>query len=112
METQKIKSIVEEIRASTDERKVKDQVFRAKYPVFIEQLPKLYEAALNPDFPLTYLDFMLKQLDMLSTSKATLDSADKVVYDQLNEGFVNKLVPVPVPGVAPPDATTQDQCNT
>jgi len=91
MGTQKIKSIVEDIRASTDERTVKDKVFRAKYPVFVEQLPKLYEAALNPDFPLTYLDFMLKQLEMLSENKSTLDSADKVVYDQLNEGFVNKM---------------------
>jgi hypothetical protein len=45
-------------------------------------------AALNPNFPLEYLDMMLAQRDKMSSGEQTIEETDKAVYDVLRERYV------------------------
>ena len=90
MDTQEIKRIVLEIRRSRIPNK--EMYFRKQYPKFVEDFPKLFLAALNKDFPLTYLDIMLNQINTLTKDEASLDAADKVVYAQLRKDYVEPIV--------------------
>lgn len=92
METTRIKEIVDEIRTLSMTGQGADNFFREKYPMFVELYPKLYKAALDPNFPLKYLDFMLQQVDLLKNNASTIEGADKIIYDHLNDAFIKPVV--------------------
>jgi hypothetical protein len=92
MDTKHIKNIVKDIRATSDTLEEKTRTFTAKYPDFVEKYPKLFAAALNPDFPLQYFDMMIQQLDQLNNRTTTIDDADKVIYGKLREDYVEPLM--------------------
>jgi hypothetical protein len=58
---------------------------------FFEQYPTLFDKAIDPDFPLKYLDWMIemsKNIDATS-SKEDVAEVDKVVYDELRKDYIN-----------------------
>ena len=91
MDTEEIKSIVNEIRSSM--RYNKREYFTEKYHNFVENYPKLFEAAVNDKFPLGFLDIMLDQLKLLNNKQTNLDSADAKIYGTLREKYIDPYVP-------------------
>jgi hypothetical protein len=85
-----IRAIVNEIR--TLQIPDKENVLKTKHKVFFETYPRLFMAALDPKFPLAFLDMMLVQRDKLSNGDQTVEETDKTVYDILRETYV-KLPP-------------------
>lgn len=81
-----IKAIVNEIR--TVQIPNKENVLKLKYAKFFETYPRLFMAALNPSFPLDYLDMMLTQRNKMSSGEQTVEETDKAVYDVLRERYV------------------------
>ena len=92
MDSTEIKYMVNEIRSAQGTQEWKDAHFRAKYPEFVDKLPKLYMAALNSSFPLQYLDLMLEQYEKLRQQRTTVKDADEKVYGELRSNFVDPLV--------------------
>lgn len=82
--------IVHEIKNSKEKNKV--DVFTKKYPGFVEQCPKLFEAACDDMFPMTYLEMMTQQINMLNSKTTNIDSANNVIFKTLNEKYVDHLV--------------------
>lgn len=91
MDTETIHAIVTDIRTSQvqGDKKV---YFQGKYPRFVDDYPKLFQAALNPQFPLQFLDMMLQQLNMLDSKKTTLEQADEIVYGELRSVYVEPTI--------------------
>lgn len=91
MTNKEIMRVVQEIRQSPfgDTKRV---FFQRKYPDFIHQYPKLFEAALRKDFPLTYLAFMLEEKEKLENKEQNVDDADAKVYAKLREKYVDPLI--------------------
>ena len=81
-----IHAIVNEIR--TLQIPNKENILKVKYKDFFETYPRLFMAALDPKFPLEFLDMMLVQRDKLSNREQTVEETDKVVYDVLRERYV------------------------
>jgi hypothetical protein len=81
-----IRAIVNEIRTLNIPNK--EHVLKAKHSNFFETYPRLFMAALNPNFPLEYLDMMLAQRDKMSSGEQTIEETDKAVYDVLRERYV------------------------
>lgn len=92
MKSPEIMSIIEEIRTAPGTETNKRTLFKKRYGDFAESFPKLFEAALNKEFPLTYLKFMLEEKDKLESKHMTVDEADKVVYDRLREHYIDPVV--------------------
>ena len=92
--TTEIKYIMHEIRKSVNfsTASEKRQFFLNKYNDFALQLPKLFEGALNDQFPLNYLDFMLEQLELLKTNKVDIDKADEVVIGKLRAQYLDPVL--------------------
>lgn len=92
MNSQEIKKIVGDIRAvSLFGEKTPHQI-KSRYLEFYETFPKLFDAAMDKDFPMTYLNMMLVQLDQLKNG-ATVDAVDTVVYGQLREKYIDPFFP-------------------
>ena len=81
-----------DIRTSSMSTDKKNQFYSGKYHDFKMTFPKLYEAALNPSFPLEFFDMMLKQRDNLRDKVNTVDDADRIVYDTLREKYVTPII--------------------
>lgn len=92
MHASEIRKIVTEIRNAKGSNDYKDKHFRAKYPDFVMQLPKLFVAALNDSFPLQYLDLMLQQYDAIQNKTTSVNDADQLVYGKLRAKYVDPLV--------------------
>lgn len=90
MDSTKILNIVNEIRSSN--RPDKHAYFKGKYLNFWDKYPKLFEAAVDPNFPLTYLHMMLDQRDRLNNSQLSVEEADKEIYDKLREDYVTPVI--------------------
>lgn len=86
MNTQELKNLVWEIRDS----KLDEQ---EKYADFKKTFPKLFECACDPSFPLTFLDLMCEQINLLDTNKIDKDAAHQKIFDTLNSKYVDHLVP-------------------
>jgi hypothetical protein len=84
------KVIANEIRTASMPNKRK--FFKEKYPEFVKSHPKFFEAILDPSFPLQYLDFMLEQKEKLDKNQASVEEIDKIVYDKLNDHYVNPVI--------------------
>ena len=84
-----IMKIVHEIKNSDQENK--QAYFSKKYSDFAKQCPKLFEAACDDQFPMTYLDLMCKQIGMLDEKKTNVDEANNVIFTTLNEKYIDHL---------------------
>lgn len=110
MDAATIRSIVDEIRGdSSRSGDVKRNYYKGKYFQFVNDMPKLFEASLNPDFPINkYLDLMLAQYTKLTTQDSTVDDADQIVYGQLRSDYVDPLVNAAnAKGISPEVSITQ-----
>jgi hypothetical protein len=91
MRSEDIKRIIYEIRNANVSDK--NAYFRHKYPNFAKTHPRLFDAALDPAFDLTYLDMMLNYRDDIKKSNLNIDEADQVIYGKLREHYVDPLMP-------------------
>jgi hypothetical protein len=87
-----IRLIVEEIRASKLGNNAKLEHFTTKYKEFSLSCPKLFEAALDATFPLTYLEMMMQQIALLEKNGTDKEAANQVVFKVLNDKYVEPLV--------------------
>ncbi len=88
-----IKGICAAIRASHLPRAAKERHFRQAQPAFVEAYPRLFQACMDPRFPLDMLDYMLDKRDELKEDEVTLEDADKTVYGKLSERYVLPTLP-------------------
>jgi len=66
---------------------------RTMYNDFLDKYPKLFAAAIDPTFPLTFLDQMLQQMESLNKNEIKLDDADKIIYGDLQKKFIDPFIP-------------------
>lgn len=92
MDTQTIKNTCEQIRKELNKGKDRQTILK-HFSDFHRQYPKLFDACLNHDFPLEYLDYMLEMKNQLSESSLSIDEADKLVYNKLQEKYVLPVMP-------------------
>jgi len=90
MDTATIRSIVSAIRAEADKSSIRS--LKDKYFDFYQNNPRLFEAAANTAFPLTYIDTMLAEIDKLNNKTTDMDAADKNIYGQLRSVYVDPLI--------------------
>jgi len=90
MKVQAIQEIVYEVRNSPLPLSEKVEQFTAKYPDFVKECPKLFDAAIDSTFPLTFLDLMISQINKLDSKKTNKDTADKAIVEALNEQYIPK----------------------
>jgi hypothetical protein len=64
-----------------------------KYWDFWEKYPKLFNAAADRSFPLTFLANMLVQLEKLNKNEINLDCADSNVYGELRKEYIDPYFP-------------------
>jgi hypothetical protein len=103
MQTADIKSTIVKIRQRQTE--IKDvNVIRDEYMSFFEAYPKLFAAAVDPAFPMTFIDPMLQALNDLDNKKLNLDAADELVYGQLRKKYVDPYFPPDADAAAAADA--------
>ena len=74
------------------EKGISIQKLRVKYISFRDSYPKLFEAAADSSFPLTFLDPMIVQLKALNNKEIDLESADKLVYGKLQKQYVDPVL--------------------
>jgi hypothetical protein len=92
--TDQIRAIVTDIRST--QISDKEKTLKTKYEEFYNTYPRLFMVAMDPKFPLDYLDMMLMQRDRLSSGLQTVEESDKAVYDVLRERYVTpNLAPTP-----------------
>jgi hypothetical protein len=89
----KIKGICATIRASHLPRAAKERHFRQSHADFVEAYPRLFEACMDPRFPLDMLEYMLDKRDELKDDSVSLEDADKTVYGKLSERYVLPTLP-------------------
>lgn len=82
-----IKKILTEIRGSDENV----EVLQKNYIEFYDTYPKLFRAAIDKTFPLTFLDVMLKNLEKLNKNECTVDEADKSVYGILQKEYIDPV---------------------
>lgn len=88
MDTNEIKQIVREIRKNCYKSTAK-KLYEEKYPDFAASFPKLFINALDKNFDLKHLDFMLDMLDKVKNeANPDLDAFDKCVYSTLQNEFM------------------------
>lgn len=92
MDSSDIKSIVSKIRDDAKSRKFNELQMKSMYIDFRDSYPKLYEAAVDTSFPLTFLNGMMIQLDALRKKEIGLDEADKIVYGDLQKTYIDPVV--------------------
>ena len=81
-----IRAVVSEIRSI--QIPDKEKVLKVKYQDFYTAYPRLFMAAMDPKFPLDYLEMMLVQREKLQSGIQTVEETDKAVYDVLRERYV------------------------
>jgi len=87
--SEEIRATVNQIRAS----RKKEPELRTIYFDFLEAYPKLFAAAIDPTFPMTFLERMLIQLDALNKKEIDIDAADKEVYGELQKVYIDPVIP-------------------
>ncbi len=90
METATIRATIAAIRADADKSSLRN--LKSKYFQFYENNPRLFEAAANTAFPLTYIETMLAEIDKLNNKTTDMDTADKNIYGQLRSVYVDPLI--------------------
>lgn len=90
MDTPTIRETIAAIRAEAEKSSVKS--LKAKFFSFYEKNPKLFDAAADPKFPLTYIEPMLAMIDKLNDKETDMESADKDIYGQLRSVYVDPLI--------------------
>lgn len=69
--------------------------------------PKLFEACLDPGFPLLqHLDYMLQMRDKLAGNQLSVEDADKEVYGTLNRQYMRAFMTEEELQPAQPDTTS------
>lgn len=91
----RITGICAAIRASRLSRAAKERHFRQAHPDFVEGYPRLFQACLDPRFPLDMLEYMLDKRDELKEDVVSVEDADKTVYGALSERYVLPVLPPP-----------------
>ena len=94
MQTSDIRSTIHQIRKDASSQQYTNVSLRTKYYSFFEENPRVFEAAIDVSFPLTYLELMLAELDKLNNKTVDMDSADKNIYGHLREIYVDPLISV------------------
>ena len=94
MQTSDIRSTIHQIRKDASSQQYTNVSLRTKYYSFFEENPRVFEAAIDVTFPLTYLELMLAELDKLNNKTVDMDSADKNIYGHLREIYVDPLISV------------------
>ena len=92
MQSNDINAIVKNIRSDAASKKYNEIQMKEKYINFRDNYPKLFEAAADTTFPLTFLDQMMFQLNALNNKKIALDDADKIVYGSLRERYIDPVM--------------------
>lgn len=64
------------------------------YETFAIKFPHLFEAALNPNFDLKFLDMILLERERLISRQTDVESADTKVYKALQSEYMPNLVNV------------------
>lgn len=100
MDTSAIRTTINAIRAEASKSSLKS--LKTKYHSFYENNPRLFEAAANVSFPLTYLDTMLAEIDKLNEQSIDMETADKNIYGQLRSIYVDPLI------ITDPNVITDD----
>ena len=90
LSNEEIKSIIEAIRFCRHENK--REYCSRKYADFKAAFPRLFDAAINDDFSLEFLDMMLAQRKVLLEKKQSVEASDKFVYDKLRERYITPLI--------------------
>jgi hypothetical protein len=87
-----IQECVHEIRSSKMEEALKCEFYKNTYEEFYKECPKLFDAAMDQEFPLTYLNMMIEQIVMLNKKKTNTDSANETIFKALNDEYIEPLV--------------------
>jgi len=67
------------------------ETLKTTHRVFYEKYPTLFEKAIDTEFPLKYLDWMIeksKNVDS-NSSEDHIKKCDQEVYDQLRKDYIN-----------------------
>lgn len=90
--SKEIRDIVYEIRNDPERNPTKKrEKWLNQYRDFAVELPALFNSSLNDSFSLSYLDFMLEQLESLKAHK-DVNKADEIVIGKLRKQYVDPLV--------------------
>lgn len=95
MNTETIRQTIFEIRAEASGKRSTIKNMRTKWFSFYESNPKLFDAAVDISFPLTYIDLMLEEIDKLNNNTVSMEQADKNVYGRLRGIYVDPHIQVP-----------------
>lgn len=88
--TEEIARTVKSIRALAEKKNVDD--LRNEFIEFVDKYPKLFNAAVDVTFPMSFLEMMLVQLEALNKKEIDLDAADKQVYGELQKTYIDPIV--------------------
>lgn len=88
--TQTIRDTIYTIRKEADKTSYK--ALKIKHMEFYDGHPRLFDAAADVTFPLTYIDTMLDEREKLKSNQVDADTADKNIYGQLRAVYVDPLV--------------------
>jgi len=88
-----IRLIIKEMRDDGDDYFKRKNKFKKRFPKFFEGMPQLFEAGLNKDFDLKYLDYMLQMSDKVESQKMNTMQAYKTVYETLRKDYIDPVVP-------------------
>jgi hypothetical protein len=86
-----IKRIITEIRSSTLPNK--ENHFKGVYPEFFKKFPKMYFAAADDSFDLSFIDMMLARRADVVKDPTTLTTLTESVQEILNEKYVYPIFP-------------------
>ena len=92
MQSPNILTTVKKIRSDATSKKYNELQMKERYIDFRDNYPKLYEAAADTSFPLTFLDQMMIQLNALNNKEIALDDADKIVYGSLQKTYIDPVM--------------------
>jgi hypothetical protein len=92
LSSQEISRTVKEIRELAKKKRNVESL-RDKYIEFVDKYPKLFAAAVDLSFPMTFLEIMLDKLEALNKKEIDLDAADKHVYGELQKTYIDPVIP-------------------
>ena len=95
MNTETIRQTIFDIRAEASGKRSTIKNMRTKWFSFYESNPKLFDAAVDISFPLTFIDLMLEEIDKLNANAVSMEQADKNVYERLRGIYVDPHIQVP-----------------
>ena len=94
-------SIVNEIHNSPLNPKERARMYRRKYPEFAERFTSLFEMVCAPSFDVSCLISMLRLRERIHSSKMDVDSASRIIGQQLYDKYVADKVDDSAPPAAP-----------